>query len=485
MKITFLKQSVNLETIKKDILAAAIDQETVKQNLQCPVTQKAKELYGFKGDTEETYIVGGDFGLAAVFGIGSKKSVDNLSAQKLGGRISAHLNGNKIKDAVIACTKDNAHIVANIAFGIKLHSYRFNKYFVDKKKDKEPTLDNVSLLCDDEKQAQKIYKELEKVADNIFFTRNLVSEPSNELYPAKYAEICTSLKKEGLHVEVLGEKQMTKLGMNALLSVGQGSARESQLVVLKYDGASDKKQQPIAFVGKGVTFDTGGISIKPAVGMSDMKYDMGGSAVVVGLMRLLAQRKAKVNAVGVIGLVENMPSGTAYKPGDVIKSMSGQTIEVDNTDAEGRVVLADALYYTNSKFNPKFIVDLATLTGAIVVTLADVHAGLFSNDDKLAKQIEEAGKKTGETVWRLPVSKEYDEMINSNIADVKNVGNGKGAGSITAAQFLKRFIGDTAWAHLDIAGVTWEGKHNPMAVKGATGYGVKLLNQLIIDNYEE
>jgi leucyl aminopeptidase len=278
---------------------------------------------------------------------------------------------------------------------------------------------------------------------------------------------------------------MEKLKMGSLLGVGQGSNYESKLVVLKYYGAKNKKDQPIAFVGKGVTFDTGGISIKPAQNMEDMKTDMAGSAVVVGLMKLLAARKAKVNAVGVVGLVENMPSGTAQKPGDVVRSMSGQTIEVVNTDAEGRLVLADALHYTNTRFKPKFIVDLATLTGAIVVALADVHAGLFSNDDSLSKQLEEAGKKTGEKVWRLPVGEEYDEMINSDIADMKNVGNGRGAGSITAAQFLKRFIDKTKWAHLDIAGVAWRGKGDPLAVKGATGFGVRLLNQLVIDNYEK
>jgi leucyl aminopeptidase len=270
-----------------------------------------------------------------------------------------------------------------------------------------------------------------------------------------------------------------------LLAVGQGSDKESKLVIFKYNGAKNKKSAPIAFVGKGVTFDTGGISIKPSNNMEDMKSDMGGSSVVVGLMTLLAQRKAKVNAVGVIGLVENMPSGGAYRPSDIITSMSGQTIEVINTDAEGMMVLADDLHYTNTTFKPELIVDLATLTGAIIVALADLHAGLFSNDDNLAKQIDEAGKKTGETVWRLPVSKEYDAMINSDIADMRNTGNGRGAGSTTAAQFLQRFVGKTKWAHLDIAGVAWKGKGDATAVKGATGFGVNLLNQFVADNYEK
>ena len=271
---------------------------------------------------------------------------------------------------------------------------------------------------------------------------------------------------------------MKKLKMGALLGVGQGSVKESKLVILKWNGGK-KDDKPLAFVGKGVTFDTGGISIKPSNNMEDMKTDMGGSAVVVGLMRNLAQRKAKVNVVGVIGLVENMPDGNAQRPGDVVVSMSGQTIEVINTDAEGRLVLADALHYTNTKFKPKFIVDLATLTGAIVVALADSYAGLFSNDDKFSDEIIDSGIKTGEKAWRMPLGEEFDEMINSDIADMKNVGAGRGAGSTTAAQFLQRFIGKTKWAHLDIAGVAWKGKGDSMAVKGATGYGVRLLDNLV------
>ena len=314
--------------------------------------------------------------------------------------------------------------------------------------------------------------------DSYFFVRDLVSEPANVLHPESYAEICETLKKDGLEVQVFGEAEMTKLGMHSLLGVGQGSYKESKMVILKWNGGK-KGEAPLAFVGKGVTFDTGGISIKPSTNMEDMKTDMGGSAVVVGLLRNLAQRKAKVNVVGAIGLVENMPSGNAQRPGDVVRSMSGQTIEVINTDAEGRLVLADVLHYTNTKFKPKFIVDLATLTGAIIVALADVYAGLFSNDDELAKKIESCGLKVGERAWRLPLGEEYDEMINSDIADMKNVGSGRGAGSTTAAQFLKRFVGETKWAHLDIAGVAWRGKGDAMAVKGASGYGVRLLNELV------
>jgi leucyl aminopeptidase len=283
---------------------------------------------------------------------------------------------------------------------------------------------------------------------------------------------------------VLGKAEMTKLGMGALLGVGQGSANESQLVVMQWKGNPKSKDKPLAILGKGVTFDTGGISIKPAAGMEDMKWDMGGSAVVIGLMRALAGRKAKVNVVGVVGLVENMPSGTAQRPGDVVRSMSGQTIEVINTDAEGRLVLADALWYTQQRFKPEFMIDLATLTGAIIIALADQHAGLFSNNDQLSDRLIAAGKATGEPLWRFPLTDEYDKMINSDIADMQNVG-GRGAGSITAAQFLLRFVNKVPWAHLDIAGMAWSKADKPITPKGATAFGVRLLNRFLADNYEK
>jgi leucyl aminopeptidase len=284
-------------------------------------------------------------------------------------------------------------------------------------------------------------------------------------------------------VQILGEAEMKKLGMGALLGVGQGSERESKLVVLRWNGGK-KGDAPIAFVGKGVTFDTGGISIKPAGGMEEMKWDMGGAGVVIGLMKALAGRKAKVNVVCVAGCVENMPDGNAQRPGDVVTSMSGQTIEVLNTDAEGRLVLADALWYTKEKFKPKFMVNLATLTGAIIVALGTSRAGLFSNNDKLAEQLFKTGEKTGEELWRLPLADVYDKQINSDIADMQNIGKDREAGSITAAQFLQRFVGDTPWAHLDIAGTAWSKKDSPIAVKGATAYGVRLLNELVADFYE-
>ncbi len=493
MKINFSNPN-SLESLKSSVAVFILTEEEAK-NSHLKAVKFAKENFDFSGKAG-MHLVAQDDKVVVVAGVGSEQKLTTSIIQKLGAKIVAFLNGAKIKDATLFFGFDvdeNGQIKAKnnevinhcqLAFGALLQSYRFNKYFVKRKKDKEMKVASISVATGDLAKAKDEFNELEILAQNIFFVRDLVSEPANILNPESYADICKALdKKDGLSVEVLGEKEMQELGMNSLLGVGQGSEKESKLVVFKYNGLNES-EAPIAFVGKGVTFDTGGISIKPANNMEDMKTDMAGSAVVVGLMRNLAQRKAKVNAIGVIGLVENMPSGTAQRPSDVVVSMSGQTIEIINTDAEGRLVLADALHYANSKFKPKFIIDLATLTGAIVIALADVHAGLFCNDDELAAQLDKAGKSAGETVWRMPIGEEYDEMINSDIADMRNTGSGRGAGSTTAAQFLKRFIGDTKWAHLDIAGVAWKGKGDPLAVKGATGYGLRLLNQLVKENYE-
>lgn len=438
-----------------------------------------KQSFDFEAKFLQSVIMSVENSISLYFGIGEISKLNDIKLNKIGARILSTANGMKY-DSVNIYFKDhdNSSTVVNIAFGALLQSYRFNKYFEKKLKDKNIKISDLNFFTKHNKDCQKIFGDLDILAKNIFFVRDLVSEPSNILNPESYAKICQNIKVKGLEIEVLGEKDMAKLGMNSLLGVGVGSAKESKLVVLKWFGGK-KGDQPLAFVGKGVTFDTGGISIKPSTNMEDMKTDMAGSAVVVGLMQNLAQRQAKVNAVGVIGLVENMPSGSAQRPGDVVKSMSGQTIEVINTDAEGRLVLADALHYTNTKFKPKLIIDLATLTGAIIVALADVYAGLFSNDDELAKQLEKSGDTSGERVWRLPLGDEYDDMINSDIADMKNVGSGRGAGSITAAQFLQRFVGSTKWAHLDIAGVAWKGKGDALAHKGATGFGVRLLNEFV------
>ena len=322
------------------------------------------------------------------------------------------------------------------------------------------------------------------IEDGTFFARDLVSEPGNILHPDEYAKRLNSLKKIGLKINVYDEKKLKKVGMHTLLGVGQGSIRGSYLVTMEWKGLKNNSK-PLAFVGKGVCFDTGGISLKPAKFMEDMTYDMAGSATVVGLMKSLALRKAKVNAIGVVGLVENMPGGNAQRPGDIVKSYSGKTVEILNTDAEGRLVLADALTYTEEKYKPKFIIDLATLTGAIIVSLGSEYAGLFSNDDKLSKQLIDVGEKTEEKVWRMPLNKNYDKLIDSKNADMQNINYVGGAGSTTAAQFLQRFIlNKTPWAHLDIAGMAFSKYGGALNSGGATGYGVRLLNKLVEDYYE-
>ena len=427
-----------------------------------------------------------------VLGLGKVSEIDAPCLQAVGGRLYASL-GRTAKAATVAidaidkCKLSAAQMAAELAFGARLKSYRFDKYRTKEKKEDKPTLERLMVACSDASRARALHGTLDKVADGIFFTRDLVSEPPNVLYPETLARQARSLTALGVKVEVLGVAQMKKLGMGALLGVGQGSSRESRLVVMRWDGAPKRGRRPaaapIAFVGKGVTFDTGGISIKPAANMHDMKWDMGGSAVVIGLMKALAGRKAKVNVVGVVGLVENMPDGNAQRPGDVVTSMSGQTIEVLNTDAEGRLVLADALWYCKERFRPKFMIDLATLTGAIIIALGHETAGMFSNNDVLAGRLTAAGTAVREPVWRLPLGDDYDKALKSTIADMRNIG-GRDAGSITAAQFLQRFVGKVPWAHLDIAGVAWSEKEAPTVPQGGTGFGVRLLDRLVADHYE-
>ena len=376
-----------------------------------------------------------------------------------------------------------AALAAHLAFGAALTSYRFDIYR-KVKDDERPSLKDLSIETKASAAARKLWGELSALSDGIYLARDLVNEPANVLFPDEFAKRVKGLAKLGLKVDVLGVAEMKKLGMNALLGVGQGSAHDSRLAVMQWNGARNKKAQPIAFVGKGVCFDTGGVSLKPPGPMMGMKGDMGGAAAVVGLMRTLAVRKARVNAVGVIGIVENMPDGNAQRPNDIVKSMSGQTIEVLNTDAEGRLVLSDALWYTQAKFKPKFMIDLATLTGAILIALGTENAGLFSNNDELSKRLMAAGREEGEPVWRLPLGDAYDRAIKSKIADMKNIG-GPNAGSITAAQFLQRFVNGVPWAHLDIAGVAWQdADYKPLAPSWATGWGVRVLNRLVADNYE-
>ncbi len=425
-------------------------------------------------------------------GLGKASDVDVPKCESLGGGIIATLNkvGERaaaiVIDPIEGCPLSVARMAAAAAYGANLGSYRFDKYHTKQKEDDKPTLAEISVMCTDPQGARAAYSPLEKIAEGVFFTRDLVSEPGNVKYPETIAADIRTLSAIGIDVEIMGEARMRELGMGSLLGVGQGSERESQLGIMRWNGAPEGfDQQPVCFVGKGVTFDTGGISIKPAAGMEEMKYDMAGAGCVIGLMKALAGRKAKVNAIGLVGLVENMPDGNAQRPGDVVISMSGQTIEVINTDAEGRLVLADVLWYAHTKFKPKFMVDLATLTGAIVVSLGTYQAGLFCNNDELATRLIAAGKAVDEPVWRMPLGDKYDKDINSDIADMKNVGKGREAGSVTAAQFLQRFVNDVPWAHLDIAGMAWmKSGDNALVPKGASGYGVRLLERLVQDYYE-
>lgn len=431
-----------------------------------------------------------DINRVLVVGLGKETDLDEVKVQNIGGKIMAKLiSSGDEKISIAADTPKNANIsgaefAAHMGYGIRLRRYRFDKYFTKEEESKKPSVIAVTLMTPAVKNAQKLFTELDFVADGVQFARNLVTEPGNVIYPESYAEKIKELSTLGIDVEVITEDEMEELGMGSLLGVGQGSACESHLVIMHWNGSENDDEPPVAFVGKGVTFDTGGISLKPGAGMEDMKFDMGGSAAVVGAMKALAGRNAKVNVVGIVGLVENMPSSTAQRPGDVVTSMSGQTIEVINTDAEGRLVLADALWYTQDRFKPKLIIDLATLTGAIMVALGQEYAGIFSNNDELCENLTTAGRQVDEPVWRMPIGAAYDKMINSKIADMKNVG-GKYAGSITAAQFLQRFVNDVPWVHIDIAGTAWKTEGSDVADRGATGYGVRLLDQFVRNSYED
>lgn len=448
----------------------------------------------FKGKKGETLTLLNPHGAPShilVIGLGKAAGVKTLTLEEAGAAALAAALAAKVTHLDIIATApkavkfDAATIAAYLASGAKLRAYAFDKYKTKIKAEDKPKLKTVSIRNHAVEKAKKYFEPLAALAESVAFTRDIVSEPANIIYPETLAAQAKTLEKLGVKVEILGEAAMKKLGMGALLGVGQGSVRESQLVVMQWNGGK-KGQKPVALVGKGVTFDTGGISIKPANGMEEMKWDMGGSATVIGTMRALAARKARVNVVGVVGLVENMPDGNAQRPGDVVTSMSGQTIEVINTDAEGRLVLADALWYTQGRFKPECMLDLATLTGAIIVCLGSWRAGLFSNNDKMANALAKSAERVGEPVWRMPLGDEYDKMINCDIADMQNVGEGREAGSTTAAQFLQRFVNDVPWVHLDIAGVAWQNKERfKLAPKGAVGWGVRLLNDWIAENYEK
>ncbi|TPI56607.1 MULTISPECIES: leucyl aminopeptidase [unclassified Mesorhizobium] len=424
-------------------------------------------------------------------GAGKVSGLDEYAWTKLGGTIAGSLR--KATDVavvldVVGASSSGAQ-AASLAAGILLRSYSFDKYKTRKDKDdgqgdkaepKKPA--KITIHTADPAGAKKAFAETEAVIDGVLLARDLVNEPANVLGPVEFAARAKELEALGVKVEILAEKEMKKLGMGSLLGVAQGSPRGARMAVMQWNGGK-AKDSPVAFIGKGVTFDTGGNSMKPASGMEDMKGDMGGAAAVTGLMHALAGRKAKANVVGIIGLVENAVDGHAQRPGDIVTSMSGQTIEVLNTDAEGRLVLADALWYCNDRFQPKFMVNLATLTGAIMVALGQHYAGLFSNNDELAERLATAGQSTQERLWRMPLGPEYDKLIDSKNADMKNIG-GRYGGAIIAAQFLQRFVKDTPWAHLDIAGTAMGALSNEINQSWGSGFGVRLLDRLVRDHYE-
>jgi leucyl aminopeptidase len=421
-----------------------------------------------------------------VVGLGKASELKEKDFLKFGGALAGKLNAASEAVTVVAELPERAMTStesAAIATGIRLRAYKFDRYKTKKKDGEDGALHaDVALAVDDVGVTRKAFVPSGAIVDGVILARDLVNEPPNVLYPEEFARRAGRLRKLGVEIEVLDVKAMTKLGMGALLGVAQGSVRPGRTVIMRWNGGK-RGERPVAFVGKGVCFDTGGISIKGAASMEDMKGDMGGAACVVGLMHALAARKARVNAVGAIGLVENMPDGNAQRPGDIVTSMSGQTIEIINTDAEGRLVLADVLWYVAKKFEPRFMVDLATLTGAIMVALGTEHAGLFSNNDELAERLLKVGVETGERVWRMPLGPEYDRQIDSQFADVKNTG-GRNGGSITAAQFLQRFVDNTPWAHLDIAGTAMGAPKTEINQSWGSGFGVRLLERLVCEYYE-
>jgi leucyl aminopeptidase len=454
------------------------------------VVKRAAASNQFKGKSASTLDILAPEGLKAdrllVIGTGKPAAIKETDLLKFGGVLAGKIHAGTDAVTVIADLPSAAMTPAqsaSVASGVLLRAYKFDRYKTKKKDGEDEQVSAaVSIAVDDVAAAKKAFASDSHVVDGVILARELVNEPPNVLFPVEFARRASLLKKLGVVVEVLDVKAMEKLGMGALLGVSQGSTQPGRMVVMRWNGGR-KGEAPVAFIGKGVTFDTGGISIKPSGSMEDMKGDMGGAACVVGLMQALAGRKAKCNVIGAIGIVENMPDGNAQRPGDIVTSMSGQTIEIINTDAEGRLVLADVLWYVKEKFKPKFMVDLATLTGAILVALGTEHAGLFSNNDELSERLYAVGQSTGEKVWRLPMGPEYDKMMDSQFADMKNAGARNG-GSITAAQFLQRFVGDTPWAHLDIAGTAMGAPKTEINQSWGSGYGVRLLDRLVADYYE-
>lgn len=497
MKISFIDPRIAKEGI---VVIASFQDKVLPMASQAVDVLMQGELKrilkasSFTGKRNEIFSIPSPRGLEGVtqlvvLGLGKPDDLTPLILEEVGGKLASCFYKTQYKSVYIHIPhieaphiKDEEAIVF-LANGFQLRSWTFDKYKTKQKTEDKSALETI--LCASSKPAVSttFFDDMNKTTQAVLLTRTLVNEPANVINPQTLAKQALDLKNFGVDVEIFGKTELQRMGLNALLGVGQGSQYESQLVVLQWRG-SDAHEAPLAIVGKGVTFDSGGLSLKPATGQEEMKGDMAGAAAVIGLMQACAMRTAKANIVGVIGLVENMPSGSAQRPGDIVKSLSGQTIEILNTDAEGRLVLADALWYTQDRFKPKFMVDLATLTGGIVVALGHERAGLFSNDDKLAQNLMGAGIDTGEKLWQMPLDAVYDKDMDSEIADVKNTGSGRGANSITAAKFLQRFINETPWAHIDIAGVEWDKKDRPLSRKGATGFGVRLLDRYIRTFYE-
>ena len=451
----------------------------------------AAKFTGKKGTSCTVLAPGG--GLSRVVAVGLGKPADiTLHAVEAAGGTAASALADEAEAALATQDLPPDHAAA-AAMGAALRAYRFDKYRTKEKPEDKPKLQSLAVLCADPAQAAAAWAPMQAVVDGVTLARDLVSEPANVLFPAEMAERCLQLEKLGVKVEVFGPKEMDKLGFGMLMGVSLGSATEPRMVVMRWNGASGHgkgkpkkgtpKPKPLAFIGKGVTFDTGGISIKPAGGMEDMKWDMAGAGAVIGAMAALAGRRARVDVVGLVGLVENMPSSTAQRPGDVVRSYSGQTVEIINTDAEGRLVLGDVMWYCQERFEPAFMVDLATLTGGIIVSLGHEYAGLFCNDEDLAQKLLATGTGWGEKLWRMPLGEAYDKMLKSEIADMKNVG-GRPGGSISAACFLQRFTNGVPWAHLDIAGMAWSSKDTATTPKGATAFGVRLIDRLVAEHYE-
>ena len=445
----------------------------------------AAAFTGAKGKTLELVAPAEAIKRALLVGAGDAKGFDDKAAEKAAAEAYNALKTSGVKTLRLAFKDRTAGQAAYAALGVTLAAYRFDRYRTKEKPEKKPTIETVEIAVDDVDAAKAAFAPLSALADGVIFTRDLVSEPANVLYPEEFARRVKALEPLGLSVEILGEAEMAKLGMGSLLGVGQGSVRDSQLAVIQWKGAADPKAQPIAFVGKGVCFDPGGISLKPADGMAHMIWYMGGAGAVAGLMHAQAARKAKVNAIRILGLVQNMTDVNAYRPADILTSMSGQTIEVINTDAEGRLVLADAGWYCQERFKPKFVIDLATLTGAIVVALCHDLDGMYMNEESLAENLLKASEASGDALWRMPLQASYDKNLDSLAADMKNTG-GRPGGSITAALFIQRFTNGVPWAHLDIAGTAWKKPSAfPTSPDGATGFGVRLLNDLVAANYED